>query len=136
MHHSQPLPNSSTNSNTNTNPVPRSSKRNNKRPAFVPTSPEISPDGLGVAWAALEATEQAHERSLIDKYTRFQKVDLAVSRFSNNASTVEEWLNERVAQASVASLMTSLTAEGRAGECGATDDVTDGRGSRRRVWRH
>ena len=75
--------------------VLRSSKRNNKRPEFVPLA-EVSPDGLGAAWAVLEEVEQAHERGLIDKYARFQKVDLAASRFSNKASTVEEWLNERV----------------------------------------
>ena len=68
------------------------SKRNNKRPEFTPS---VSLANLNETWAQLEKVEHAREKSLLDKYQRFQQVDNEVSKFTGRAASLKAWLDEQ-----------------------------------------
>ena len=73
-----------------------SSKRNNKRPEFVPPE-NLAMEVVGRQWEAMGEAEQMYERQLVDKFISFQRADRAVSKFVAKADTVEAWLDEKIA---------------------------------------
>mmetsp|Transcript_15850 Transcript_15850/g.19242 ORF Transcript_15850/g.19242 Transcript_15850/m.19242 type:complete len:834 (+) Transcript_15850:150-2651(+) len=73
-----------------------SSKRNNKRPEFVPTDGGCLPQVVAAAWDEMEALEQAYERKLLDKYLSFQRADRKVAKFNTKASTLDSWFDDQL----------------------------------------
>ena len=76
-----------------------SSKRNNRRPEFLPPE-HLAIAAIGQKWEAMAQAEQMHERQLLDRFISFQRADRVVSKFITKADTVQTWLDEKISQMS------------------------------------
>lgn len=69
------------------------SKKNNKRPEFIPN---VNIKQLQDAWDKLEVSEVEHERNILDVYSRYQQVDRDSAKFLRTANTIQSWLDNNM----------------------------------------